>query len=81
MKKQWQGVFPAVTTQMTKQGTVDLDATGWHVEVLLKSGVNGLIFLGSLGENQTLTPDEKRLVIPFDGKIGCGTCSGFERRR
>ena len=34
-----------------------------HVEVLLDSGVNGLIMLGSLGENQSLAPGEKRSVL------------------
>ena len=34
-----------------------------HAEVLIESGVTGLIFLGSLGENQALRADEKRLVI------------------
>jgi len=63
MKSIWQGVFPAITTQMHKDGSIDLDATAAHAEVLIKSGVTGLIFLGSLGENQPMTPAEKRLVI------------------
>ena len=64
MKKPfWSGVFPAITTQMTKDGALDLEATARHAEALIDSGVNGLIFLGSLGENQSLTPDEKRRVI------------------
>jgi dihydrodipicolinate synthase/N-acetylneuraminate lyase len=63
MKHIWQGVFPAITTQMHKDGSLDLDATAVHVEALIKSGINGLIFLGSLGENQPMTGDEKRRVI------------------
>jgi 4-hydroxy-tetrahydrodipicolinate synthase len=63
MKPYWQGVFPAVTTQMHKDGSLDLDATAAHANALIKSGVAGLIFLGSLGENQSLTADEKRRVI------------------
>src|SRR5438045_307449 len=59
----WRGVFPAITTQMHKDGSLDLDATARHAEVLLRSGVNGLIFLGSLGENQMLTAEEKNLVM------------------
>ena len=31
MKPYWQGVFPAVTTQMHPNGTVDLDATARHL--------------------------------------------------
>src|SRR5437879_1074473 len=62
-KPVWRGVFPAITTQMHKDGSLDLDATARHAEALIASGVRGLIFLGSLGENQMLTPEEKRLVI------------------
>jgi 4-hydroxy-tetrahydrodipicolinate synthase len=63
MKPYWQGVFPAVTTQMKRDGSLDLDATARHVEALIDSGVTGLIMLGSLGENQSLDPEEKRRVI------------------
>lgn len=63
MKPIWQGVFPAVTTQLKKDQSLDLDATARHVEALIESGVTGLIMLGSLGENQTLDPDEKRRVL------------------
>lgn len=63
MKPYWQGVFPAITTQMHKDGSLDLDSTAAHVEALIKSGVSGMIFLGSLGENQPMSSDEKRRVI------------------
>ena len=63
MKSFWQGVFPAITTQMKRDGALDLEATARHADVLIQSGVAGLIFLGSLGENQALTPDEKRRVV------------------
>ncbi|WP_050030168.1 dihydrodipicolinate synthase family protein [Verrucomicrobium sp. BvORR034] len=59
----WTGVFPAITTQMHRDGSLDLDATATHAEVLIQSGIRGLIFLGSLGENQMLTSAEKRLVM------------------
>ena len=59
----WSGVFPAITTQLKKDQSLDLEATAHHAEVLIQSGVSGIIFLGSLGENQPLLPQEKRLVI------------------
>lgn len=59
----WQGVFPAITTQFKKDQTVDLEATTRHAEALIDSGVAGIIFLGSLGENQSLKADEKRQII------------------
>ncbi len=63
MKPYWSGVFPAITTQLHKDGSLDLDATAAHVDALILSGVSGLVFLGSLGENQSLTADEKRAVM------------------
>ena len=69
MKPHWTGVFPAITTQMNKSGALDLDATARHAEVLIASGVSGLVFLGSLGENQPMTGDEKRLVIEAMVKV------------
>jgi len=63
MKPHWSGVFPACTTQLKKDQTLDLPATARHLEALIDSGVHGLIMCGSLGENQTLDPDEKRAVV------------------
>ena len=74
MSAPWAGVFPAITTQMHRDGSLDLAATALHAEALLKSGVSGLIFLGSLGENQSLTPAEKRdvaaaMIEAVDGRV------------
>lgn len=60
---QWTGVFPAAVTQLNEDQSLDLDATSRHFEALIESGVSGLIVCGSLGENQTLQPDEKRAVL------------------
>jgi 1-pyrroline-4-hydroxy-2-carboxylate deaminase len=59
----WSGVFPAITTQLKRDQSLDLEATARHAEVLIQSGVSGLVFLGSLGENQALSAAEKRMVI------------------
>lgn len=72
MKPYWSGVFPAITTQLHKDGSIDLDATAVHVEALIKSGVAGMIFLGSLGENQPMTGEEKRRVIEAMVKVVSG---------
>lgn len=63
MNPGWKGVFPAVTTQFHQDQSLDLDATARHLEVLLQAGVHGIIMLGSLGENVTLEPEEKRRVL------------------
>ena len=59
----WQGVFPAITTQFRRDQSIDLEATARQADVLIDSGVAGLIFLGSLGENQAMRREEKRMVI------------------
>ncbi len=74
MKPYWSGVFPAITTQMHRDGSLNLEATAEHAEALIRSGVSGLILLGSLGENQSLTAQEKRdviaaLVESVDGRV------------
>ncbi|MBM3457852.1 MAG: dihydrodipicolinate synthase family protein [Armatimonadetes bacterium] len=63
MNTNWQGVFPAVTTQFKQDQTLDLEATARHIEALLQSGVSGIVMLGSLGENTSLEPEEKRLIV------------------
>src|SRR5881409_2232362 len=72
MKANWKGVFPAVTTQFRKDQSLDLDATARHLEVLIDSGISGLIMLGSLGENTALDPDEKRRVMEMALKTARG---------
>ncbi|MER9594103.1 dihydrodipicolinate synthase family protein [Mesorhizobium sp. M0244] len=59
----WAGVFPAVTTKLNEQGELDLSATQSSIERLVQSGVSGLIVLPMLGENASLTLDEKETVI------------------
>jgi 4-hydroxy-tetrahydrodipicolinate synthase len=72
MKPYWNGVFPAVTTQMHRDGSIDLDATAKHLEILIKSGVKGLVLCGSLGENQSLLPEEKLAVIRTGIEVSAG---------
>jgi 4-hydroxy-tetrahydrodipicolinate synthase len=60
---EWRGVFPAVTTQFKADQSLDLEATAAHVEHLVQSGVHGLIMLGTVGENCSLEPEEKREVL------------------
>ena len=68
----WRGVFPAVTTQFHKDLSLDLDASARHWETLIASGVTGLIVAGSLGENQTLDPAEKRALVAEAVKVAAG---------
>ena len=59
MNVSWRGVYPAVTTQFRPDFSLDLEATARHVDVLIREGVDGLIMLGTVGENCSLEPGEK----------------------
>jgi 4-hydroxy-tetrahydrodipicolinate synthase len=59
----WKGVFPAVTTKMTKVGKVDLSQTQSSIDRLINNGVAGVIVLPMLGENASLSPVEREAVI------------------
>ena len=63
LRPAWSGVFPAVMTQLGADLSVDAAATATHLERLLEAGCRGLIMLGSLGENTSLSPIEKEQVL------------------
>lgn len=65
-------MFPAITTQMKKDGSIDFDATATHINALIDSGVNGLVMIGSLGENQSMLPEEKRAVVQCALEVSYG---------
>lgn len=62
-KSHWSGVFPAITTPFRKDLAVDHDALATHVKWLIANGCVGIVTLGSLGESQTLTADEKVQIL------------------
>lgn len=59
----WAGVFPAVTTQFDTALEVDLPATRAVQAAMVEDGVHGLVVLGTVGENNSLTHAEKRSVL------------------
>jgi 1-pyrroline-4-hydroxy-2-carboxylate deaminase len=59
----WSGVLPAVTTQFDADLRVDLAATRAVQSALIEDGVHGLVALGTVGENNSLTAEEKRSVL------------------
>jgi 4-hydroxy-tetrahydrodipicolinate synthase len=62
-KTLWQGVYPAATTQFTPDLAIDHDATQRVQTALVDDGVDGLIILGTCGENNSLEADEKLAVL------------------
>lgn len=72
MQCDWRGVFPAVTTQFDSALEIDEAAIARHLEVLIDSGVTGLVMNGSLGENNALRPEEKRQVVKLAVEVAAG---------
>jgi 1-pyrroline-4-hydroxy-2-carboxylate deaminase len=59
----WSGVFPAATTQFDAALEVDLPATQRVQKALLQDGVHGLVLMGTVGEGNSLSAEEKRRVL------------------
>ena len=68
----WHGVYPAATTQFAENLSVDIAATQKVQAALVDDGVDGLILLGTCGENNSLEPAEKRSVL----EAAVGTIGG-----
>jgi dihydrodipicolinate synthase/N-acetylneuraminate lyase len=62
-KINWQGVFPAVTTQFYDDFSLDIARTHSVMQALIRDGVSGLIVCGTVGENCSLSRDEKITVM------------------
>lgn len=59
----WQGVMPAITTQFSASGELDLRAFEKNVHAQVNAGASGIILGGTLGEASTLTADEKTTLV------------------
>ena len=59
----WNGVFPAVTTQFNADESLNIPATQKLIDRLVQAGIHGFIMLGTVGENCSLRPEEKRKVL------------------
>lgn len=69
---QWTGVFPAVTTKLSRHGAIDHDATAASLDRLISHGVSGVIVLPMLGENACMAVSEKVAVIETAKKAVAG---------
>lgn len=68
----WTGVFPAVTTKLTKDGQVDIQATRDSIDRLIKAGVSGVIVLPMLGENASMNLKEREAIIRGAVEVAAG---------
>jgi 4-hydroxy-tetrahydrodipicolinate synthase len=78
-QRDWAGVLPAITTPFNADLSVDHVALAAHVRWLVEAGCRGIVALGSLGESQTLTSEEKveilatcRRALPKDAPVVAG---------
>ena len=62
-KRDWTGVFPAITTPFHTDLSVDHEALVEHAKWLIANGCVGIVALGSLGESPTLSADEKVQIL------------------
>ena len=67
MNVTWRGVFPAATTEFRADYSLDLPATGKHIDAMIRAGVHGMIVLGTVGENL----DPERAVQPVQAANEC----------
>lgn len=67
----WTGVFPAVTTQFNADFSINFEETHRVISNLIDDGVSGLIICGSVGENTSLSTEEKieltRIAVAASG--------------
>lgn len=68
----WRGVFPAVTTKLNQDGSINIEATQDSLNRLIDAGVSGVIVLPMLGENASLAADEKERVIRAAREVVAG---------
>jgi dihydrodipicolinate synthase/N-acetylneuraminate lyase len=63
MAVSWRGVFPAACTQFHQDYSLNIPGTLKHLDAMLAAGVHGFVMMGSVGENTTLEPSEKRELL------------------
>ncbi|HSZ09939.1 MAG TPA: dihydrodipicolinate synthase family protein [Steroidobacteraceae bacterium] len=68
----WSGVFPAATTQFDPALQVDLRATQRVQAALIQDGVHGLVLMGTVGEGNSLSAEEKRSVLKAAVEVSAG---------
>jgi 4-hydroxy-tetrahydrodipicolinate synthase len=66
------GRVPAATTQFDAAMQVDLPATQRVQKALLDDGVHGLVLMGTVGEGNSLSAEEKRSVLRAAVEVSAG---------
>jgi len=61
----WNGIYPALTTNFTKEDDLDLPLFGKNLKAQMDAGIDGIILGGTLGESSVLSTDEKEKLVKF----------------
>lgn len=74
MEVKWEGIYPAITTQFSSDGELDLKMFEINLKAQLEAGIDGIILGGTLGESSVLSTEEKERLVKFtlekvNGKI------------
>lgn len=69
---QWQGVFPAISTQFNDDGSINFAENARMLDQLIADGIDGIIALGTVGENASLSASEKREFLHHTVKTVAG---------
>lgn len=72
MQVNWKGVYPAVTTQFNSDESLNLEQTQQVIDQQVNDGIDGIICLGTVGENCSLSATEKRQVITAAHEVIAG---------
>lgn len=72
MMPTWTGVYPAATTQFAADLSVDVPATQRVLDGLIRDGVHGVVVMGTVGENNSLSADEKHTVLKAAVEVVAG---------
>lgn len=75
----FKGIYTALITPFTAQGTVDEQAFQDFVEWQIEQGVHGLVPCGTTGESPTLTHDEHNRVIDLCVEVAQKNKKGWGR--
>lgn len=59
------GMATAIVTPMHTDGSIDYEALSRFVEFQIDSGINGLVVMGTTGENATIEPEDQKKVIAY----------------
>ncbi|MDR4945231.1 dihydrodipicolinate synthase family protein [Neobacillus cucumis] len=61
----FKGIFSPVITILDQEGKINFEGMHEHIDYLIRNGIDGLLFLGSMGEFFAFTQEEKKELIKF----------------